>query len=445
MDRKGYGRTMKKQWISALLVLLLMLLIPVTASADVIYPAPEAFVAGEEVDHLLATLDPGGTAWTDPELLPEGLRLETVESEEGVNVYLRGVPAVPGVYDLVIRYNGVDSLLTLTVVEGEAPSPTPVSVSVETLPLQLAYTAGDTLDPAGLSLAVLMSDGSTQVVSEGYTLYPTRLEQAGARIIEVNYEGLLCYFEVEVAPAPEEIEGIGVLRLPDKIVYDVGDELDPSGLVIRVYTNNGTRDQTTELLCEPTLLTVPGQQEITVFYEDKTCSFTVQVLEEEAPASIAVYRLPDRLDYTVGDTLDTSGLILVETSSRNNPNFVEDGFTCEPQVLENPGSQEIVVRRDGLQCSFHVNVRQAPAVLPPDSTPIVLPVQPTVPILQPDDDLLPQRGPGEELHSGKTLVAVIAAAAFLALIILGIYVFVMNRGGREFFADSVREVFRRRK
>ena len=66
---------MKRKGFSALLVLLLMLLIPVTASADVIYPAPDDFVVDAEVNHLLATLDPGGTVWTDPELLPDGLRL----------------------------------------------------------------------------------------------------------------------------------------------------------------------------------------------------------------------------------------------------------------------------------------------------------------------------------------------------------------------------------
>ena len=63
---------MKKQWISTALMLLLMLLIPAAAWADVIYPAPEDFTVGVEVDHLLATLDPGGTVWTDPELLPRG-------------------------------------------------------------------------------------------------------------------------------------------------------------------------------------------------------------------------------------------------------------------------------------------------------------------------------------------------------------------------------------
>ncbi len=434
---------MKKQWISTVLMLLLMLLIPVMACADVIYPAPEDFVVGEEVDHLLATLDPGGTVWTDPELLPAGLRLETEEVVEGLNVYLRGFPTVPGTYDLIIRYNGEDSICTVNIVPGQGAEPTPVSVSVETPPLQTEYTVGDVLNHEGLSLRVEMSDGSSRLVNEGFALYPVHLEQAGRRMIEVNYEGLLCFFEVEIAPGPEEIEGIGVLKLPNKTVYEVGDELDPSGLVIRVYTNNGTRDEIDHLLCSPTLLTEPGEQEITVSYGEKTCTFSVRVMEEEAPASIAVYRRPDKLDYTVGDTLDPSGLILVETSTRNKQELFEDGFTCEPTVLEQEGDQEITVRRGGLECSFQVNVRPAPVLDPP--SPAVKPGEPGTPALQPGGELLPQRGPGGESQSGRLLVIVIVGAAFLALLILGIYVFTMNRSSRADYADSVRDLFRRRR
>ena len=434
---------MKKQWISTVLMLLLMLLIPVMACADVIYPAPEDFVVGEEVDHLLATLDPGGTVWTDPELLPAGLRLETEEVEEGLKVYLRGFPTVPGTYDLIIRYNGEDSICTVNIVPGQGAEPTPVSVSVETPPLQTEYTVGDVLNHEGLSLRVEMSDGSSRLVNEGFALYPVHLEQAGRRMIEVNYEGLLCFFEVEIAPGPEEIEGIGVLKLPNKTVYEVGDELDPSGLVIRVYTNNGTRDEIDHLLCSPTLLTEPGEQEITVSYGEKTCTFSVRVMEEEAPASIAVYRRPDKLDYTVGDTLDPSGLILVETSTRNKQELFEDGFTCEPTVLEQEGDQEITVRRGGLECSFQVNVRPAPVLDPP--SPAVNPGEPNTPALQPGGELLPQRGPGGESQSGRLLVIVIVGAAFLALLILGIYVFTMNRSSRADYADSVRDLFRRRR
>ena len=259
---------MKRKGIAALLVLLLLLAFPVSASADVIYPAPEDFYVGAEVDHLLATLDEGGSVWTDPELLPDGLRVETEESAEGLNVYLRGCPTTPGSYDLLFRYNGTDSICTVNILpSGETP-PVPVSLYVLRLPLKTEYTVGDTLEADGLLLMVEFSDGSTAELADGYSLYPTRLNSAGLISVEVSYEDLRCYFNVNVSPAPEEIQGIGVLNLPQKVVYRVGEELDPAGLTIRVYTNNGTRDQYTELLCLPTLLTEPGQQEISVYYKD---------------------------------------------------------------------------------------------------------------------------------------------------------------------------------
>ena len=193
---------MKKQGISALLVLLLLIFIPVTASADVIYPAPGELVVGVEVDHLLATLDPEGSFWTDPALLPEGLYVDTVESEGAIQVYLRGVPTKAGSYDLVFNYSGTDSICTINVIEQIIPAPTLQSVSVETLPEKTEYVAGDVLDPTGLSIRVTLSNGESYLVTEGFALYPTRLEDAGTRSIEVNYEGLLCYFQVEVAPPP---------------------------------------------------------------------------------------------------------------------------------------------------------------------------------------------------------------------------------------------------
>lgn len=439
---------MKKQGISALLVLLLLLLIPATASADVIYPAPGELVVGVEVDHLLATLDPEGSFWTDPSLLPEGLYVDTVESEDGIQVYLRGVPTKPGSYDLVFNYSGTDSICTINVIEQNVPEPTLQSVSVETLPEKTEYEAGDVLDPTGLSIRVELSNGESYVVTEGFALYPTRLEDAGTRSIEVNYEGLLCYFQVEVAEPPEVIEGIGVLSLPVKVVYDVGDVLDASGLGIRVYTNKGTRDAYTDLLCLPTVLDTPGQQVITVYYGEKTCTFTVQVLEEEAPAGIAVYRLPDKLDYHLGEQLDTSGLVLVETSSRDNPRYLDQGYLCAPSQLEELGQQEITVTVGELQCSYYVTVRPdapaAPAQQPEKNEPASVPVVPSAPTVLPEPELIPDRTGGEAAQSGRLLAVVIVGAALLALLVLAGYLLFINREERRYFTDSVKDLFRRR-
>lgn len=437
---------MKHRGLSALLVLLLILLIPVTASADVIYPAPEDFTVGVEVNHLLATLDPGGTVWTDPELLPEGLRLETEETEEGVNVYLRGFPSTPGTYDLLFRYNDVESICTVNILPGEAREPVPEAITVFRLPLVTEYTLGDELNPEGLVLLVAYDDGSSAELTGGFQMEPMELTSLGTQSITVSYEELQCSFEVEVF-LPEEIESIALLRMPEKVVYTVGEELDPGGLMIRVYSNRGTRDVYDELLCFPTQLDEPGTQEITVCYRDQMCSFSVVVLAEETERSLSVSRLPFKVDYRVGEELDTAGLVLIETDGPQEPRLVERGFTCYPTVFTEPGQQEVTVELDELSCSFPVTVL-APSVPEPSAAPAenpALPVMPATVSVEPlPETVQPRINPVQE-QNGPGLVAVIVGAALAALLILGVNLFVINRSGREYFAESVKDLFRRKR
>lgn len=449
-DKKGYC-SMKKQWVSAALALLLILMIPVAVCADVIFPAPDTMTVGQEVNHLLATLDPGGTVWASPEQMPEGLYLVTEEFDGGVNVYLRGVPTVPGTYDLIINYSGSTSICTLRILPDESAQPTLVSVSVETLPLKTQYTVGDTLDPAGLSLLLEMSDGSTQIVTEGYSLSPILLETAGTQRIEVDYSGVLCYFDVEVEPQPEVIESIVIAALPEKVVYKPGERLDLTGLIVRVYTNNGPRDVgPEELSCSPMDLIQPGPQLITVSYEGLTCSFTIQVVEEETPVAMTVSRMPTKLDYTVGEALDPTGLILVVTGSLDSIEYLDSGYTCEPGILEQAGVQEIVVRFEDLECRFHVTVREAPAAhvspAPVEATPDAEPdpaSASTAPARPHPAPLLPvDRIPRGE--SGTQMAGVVAGAALAALLVLAFYVLFVNRSVRAYFAESLRDLFRRK-
>lgn len=451
---------MKKHLCSAALALLLILLIPAMASADVIYPAPPAMTVGQPVDHLLATLDPGGTVSVSG-VMPEGLYLDKQETDDGVNVYLRGVPIVAGTYDLIINYNGSNSICTLEILTAPVDVIVPVAISVATMPDRTQYTAGETLDSTGLSILVLMSDGSTETVTEGFVLSPTLLENAGTQQIEVSYGGLLCTFEVEVEPAPEVIEEIGVLNLPEKIVYEPGDTLDPTGLTIRVYTNNGTRDVgAEELSCSPMELETAGSQVITVEYEGHSCTFTVQVLEEEIPASLTIAALPTKLDYFVGDTLDTAGLVLLLTRDQDSVEYVTTNYSCKPFFLDQAGKIEIVVRYQDLECSFLVNVRSLP---PPTATPPFAPEEtdtplpsPTAPQISPvpasprpsaAPETMPAPASPQPTENGPRsqsglLVGVIVAAAILALLVLGVYVFWMNRSGKEYFAESLRDLFR---
>lgn len=309
------------------------------------------------------------------------------------------------------------------------------SISVQTMPAKIEYTVGDTLDSTGLLIYVNYSNGSSDVLSQGFDLYPTRLGRAGAQTIEVSYGGKTCTFSVNVEQAEEEIQGIGVLTLPDKTEYAPGETLDTTGLSIRVYTNNGHRDVYSGLACSPTSFDKPGSHTITVSYGGKTCTFAVSVVKEVSAVSLAVSKLPDKTVYTIGDTLDTAGLTLKLTDSSGKTQKISSEFRCTPTKLETAGRQEIVVSYGELECRFSVTVEETEAEASPQASAAPLPN------LSPAPE--EESSPAHKSSDGKVLVIIIIIAAVLALLGLGAYVYIMNREGADKLADKLEELISR--
>lgn len=342
---------------------------------------------------------------------------------------------------------GVTSKVIPVTVEALAVS----SISVETLPAKTVYTVGETLDPAGFSLRVVYANGNSQVLTDtgAFGFYPTRLDKAGTQNIELSYQGLTCTFQVTVQPGEEVIEGIGVLTLPSKRSYTVGDTLDTTGLSVRVYTNNGQRDVTEGFTCSPMAFDRAGEQTVTVSYGGKTCTFTLTIQEEEKPASLIVKTLPTKLNYTVGETLDTTGLVLQEISTRNKARDVTEGFTCSPTELTAAGDrQPITVYYGNLSCTFNVNVKAAAQTSPPVTSP---PAQTAAPVQTPSvpQGTVPSSPPpsshviehqSHETGTGSAFIVVIVVAAVLGLGSLGGYVFIMNRGGFDAVAGKLKDL-----
>lgn len=325
---------------------------------------------------------------------------------------------------------------------------TVTSIGVETWPTRTVYTAGDRLDPTGLSIRVSYANGSSRVLTDTglFGLYPTQLNTAGTQDIEVSYQGLTCIFQVTVEPAEEIIEGIGVLTLPTRRDYTVGDTLDTTGLSIRVYTNNGQRDVREGFICSPMAFDRAGTQTITVSYGDKTCTFTLEIQEEERPASLIVGTLPTKRDYKQGESLDTAGLVLQLISNRGSAMDVREGFVCSPTLLETAGRQMITASYEGFSCTFYVNVSASAASSSPSPSPTVPPVQTALPSARPTITPAPTSHVIEhQAHKtgGGALVAVLLIAALLGLGSLGAYVFLMNRGGVEKVTASVKAFLER--
>ena len=150
------------------------------------------------------------------------------------------------------------------------------SIAVAAKPTKPSYFVGETLNSAGLTLTVTYKSGSTQTVSGGYTCSPMTLNTVGTQTITVTYQGCTTTFTVSVDDIV--LNNLSVKTKPSKTSYLEGDTLNTSGLVLTAkYSNGSTQEITTGFTCTPTTLSTPGTQTITVRYQTKSCTFTVDV------------------------------------------------------------------------------------------------------------------------------------------------------------------------
>ncbi len=156
---------------------------------------------------------------------------------------------------------------------------------------------------------------------------------------------------------PDEATSISIASKPTKDYYYVNDTLETAGLELNVQYKSGKTERVSSgFSCSPTVLTTAGTQSITVSYRGLTTTFSVVVYNDDL-VDLEVSQLPNKLTYFVGDTLDTTGLVLKATTVSGKTSTVTTGFTCSPTKLDFAGDQTILVTYGGISCSFIVTVQ----------------------------------------------------------------------------------------
>ena len=116
------------------------------------------------------------------------------------------------------NYNGINYRQEIAVTVLEAPI-TLKSVSINSNPVKTRYKVGEFLDTTGMSLLLKYNDGSSQIVSSGYTVNNFSSETAGAKTIVVSYEGMTTSFDITVENTnvipPGDVNGDGKVNMKD--------------------------------------------------------------------------------------------------------------------------------------------------------------------------------------------------------------------------------------
>ncbi len=257
-----------------------------------------------------------------------------------------------GKQTVTVSYGDQKTTFTVDVEKNEVKS-----IQIKTAPKKLTYYVGDPIDTTGMVLTLNYNNGTSETVTKGLKISPEKAEKEGKQQVTVSYGGKTASYTVEAKKS--DVASIKIKTEPSKDVKQyVGDPVNTKGMTLTVNYINGKTETVSEGFdCTPNPLTKAVRQKVTVTYKGKTDYFYLTP-ENNPIKSLSVRTKPKKLNYNVGETLQTDGLTLlvVYTSGREEIVSNSKEYDCNPTRLYRSGTQEITVTYKEKTASFDVTV-----------------------------------------------------------------------------------------
>ena len=151
------------------------------------------------------------------------------------------------------------------------------------------------------------------------------------------------------------VTAIVVTTQPNKTYYDLGEELDTTGLVVTAYYASGkTEDVTADVAVSGYDPQMTGHQIVSVEYEGRHTTFEVHV---RWLTGIRIDAAPFKRTYELGEELDEAGLVVIGIYSDNSEKVLTERCVVNGYDPQRAGSQTLQVDCEGMNATFDVFVR----------------------------------------------------------------------------------------
>ena len=242
------------------------------------------------------------------------------------------------------------------------PEATLDSINV-TAPSKVTYTVGENLDLTGMVVIARYSDNSTKTIPNAdVTVSGYNANQEGEQTVTVTYEGKTATFKVTVQAAQKTLLGITVTG-PTKQAYEIGDELDLTGLIVTAHYDDDTDEVLEGGLYQLSAFdsSTAGDKIITVTYEGKTASFTVTVAEAgQIILSSLDITPPTKTEYEIGDIFDSTGLVVNAVYSDGSTRALgPTDYQLLPPNMSTAGTKQVMIIYEGVTATFNIVVKEA--------------------------------------------------------------------------------------
>ncbi len=168
-----------------------------------------------------------------------------LEFEDGTTEYITDYDiaydnSVTGDQEVTVSFGNVTASFTVTFTAKNL-----VSIAVTKMPDKTTYVIGDTFDNTGMVVTATYDNGITEEVT-GYSV-STLPQNAGTKNLMVSYGGKRIIIQVTVI----EKKAVSMTVVdPERFEYILGDEFDPTGMVVTVTFNNGAVEEVTDYTIE---------------------------------------------------------------------------------------------------------------------------------------------------------------------------------------------------
>ena len=267
---------------------------------------------------------------------------------------------------IAISRQGNFTALCLVRVQSDVVNVTGIRLNRDQIPslkvgTSVALTADVTPDNA-TNPAVTWSSSNSSVAAVSGNGVVTAAAAGTARITAVTADGDLtaaCMVTVtDLSRIPDRL----VAEVSEPVTVSLGSPLNLSGVAVRAYYG-GESEIVTDYFVSGYQQDKLGRQTITLSYQTCSAALTVTVTEPQ-PVYLTLARLPDKVEYGIGEKLDLTGLELqahYENGSFSSMAFqgdsLPDGVECSGFQSDTGGTRTISITFSGLTATFPVSVR----------------------------------------------------------------------------------------
>lgn len=187
------------------------------------------------------------------------------------------------------------------------------------------------------------------------------MNTSGTKNLSISYDGVSTSVTITVKEKAVTISSIGISVLPNKLTYNINEQINTSGLVLKVNYSNGSSQEITSGFTISGNTASSGDRTITVSYSGFKVTYKITVVDKNLKLeSIEIEKLPDKVKFNINESFSYDGLTIKCNYSNGSTKSITKGFTVTADTSEK-GLKKATVKYQNKEVKYGITIEDKKA------------------------------------------------------------------------------------